>query len=266
MHDQVTVVVGIDAKTIEQLAVSCETWRLHRPEMWRMPWVLFWDWTQLTRDDIEGIRARLAVPNLRLVEWPNWGAPKSNYESQRECMLSGHVWVPGEHVETPWHAKIDTDTLALAPSDWLQDAWFADDPVKGPPVYCAPRWGYSKGFDVIGRLERWGDAALFKFPRLNIPFDPTHLRVPHARMCSWVSYYATTFTRMLCVLLKETCGSGRLPVPSQDSTVWYAAERAKMFYRIVNQKKLLWNNYPKLAKLKEVAAQVLAGREAMVDA
>jgi hypothetical protein len=291
MHSEVTVVVGIDAKTIQQLAISCETWRLHRPEMWSMPWVLFWDWTKpygISREELEKIERQLAVPNLRTVQWPSSGsAPKHAYESQRECMLSGHVWVPGTYVETDWSLKLDTDVLALRKSDWLQPAWFEDccDPAGGEcdancePRYIAPGWNYTKGVNYLGRLEEWGDAVNFGphgiHPRLGIPFDPTHLRVPHKRMCSWVSFYNVSWLRWLCRELGRTVGNGRLPVPSQDTTVWYAAERERNgppddlvpgCYRHVNMKKLGWGNFSKLGTLTEVAKQVLSGQEAIVDA
>lgn len=269
MHDQVTVVVGIDAKTIQQLAISCETWRMHRPEMWSMPWVLFWDWTKpygISREELDKIERQLAVPHLRTVQWPSSGsAPKHAYASQRECMLSGHVWIPGQYVETPWHMKIDTDAIAHGPSDWLQAEWFGADGDR--PVYVAPSWHYTKGVGFLGRLEEWGDRTMLAgYPRLNIPHDPTHLRVPHKRMCSWLSYYYTPFTRRLCNWLGESVGNGMLPVPSQDTTVWYAAARAQRPHRIVNMKALRWANYPKIGKLAEVAKQVLSGQESIVDA
>ena len=282
MHDQVTVVVGIDAKTIEYLKVSVETWRLHRPEMWGMPWVLFWDWTQISREQLCMLASQLNVPNLRTVQWPGGGCPpKSEYESQRELMLSGHVWVPGAYVQTPWHMKIDADVIALGPSDWLQKAWFEDtcDTQGGTlecdadcePRYIAPFWGYTKGLNYLGRLEAWGDEVNWgphgDHSRLNIPFDPTHLRVPHKRMCSWVSYYNVAWERWLCSQLERTVGVGRLPVPSQDTTVWYAAERENKGlrnYRIVSQKALNWTNCSKLSSLKETAARVLG--TSMVDA
>ena len=36
-----TICVGIDRKTIEQLKVSWPTWQKHRPEMWTYPWLVF---------------------------------------------------------------------------------------------------------------------------------------------------------------------------------------------------------------------------------
>ncbi len=276
MHDQVTVVVGIDAKTIEYLKVSVETWRLHRPEMWGMKWLLFFDWTKpggITDEQLCEMLDQIGVPDVTVQAWPLAnGAARSDYESQRELMLSGHVWVPGQFVETPWHMKIDADVLALGPSKWLQEEWFAPKPGMHKdylPSYIAPRWHYTKGKAFLNRLEEWGDSTiLVTQPRLNIPADPNHLRVPHQRMCSWVSYYQTGFTQALCGWLEGSVGRGRLPVPSQDTTYWYAAERAQRFYRIVSQKALSWTNCSKLSSLKETAARVLNTNQAasIVDA
>jgi len=286
MYDQVTVVVGIDAKTIEYLRVSCETWRLHRSEMWKMPWVLFFDWTQLGQPKIDELLKQLDLPQVSLVGWPT--IPEHSYESQREKMLSGHVWVPATCVQTQWSMKIDADVIALAKSDWLQEAWFDElcRPEDGEcdadcePRYIAPSWHYTKGVNFLGRLEAWGDSVNWgphgKHPRLDIPFDPTHLRVPHKRMCSWVSYYNVSWLQWLCRELERTVGNGRLPIPSQDSCVWYAAERERSgepgnrspgLYRNVNMKKLKWTNCSKLSGLRETAAMVLGTNQqaSMVD-
>ena len=36
-----TICVGIDRKTIEQLKVSWPTWQKYRPAMWGFPWLIF---------------------------------------------------------------------------------------------------------------------------------------------------------------------------------------------------------------------------------
>ena len=146
----------------------------------------------------------------------------------------------------------------MSETPWLRPEWFVEDDFGRPPVYVAPRWHYTKGVNFIGRLEEWGDRVLTsQYQRLNIPFDPTHLRVPHPRMCSWCSFYQTAFTKHLAGLLDQSCGRGKLPVPSQDTTVWYAAARLQQFHRIVNMKLHGWTNCPKLTSLKETAERAL---------
>jgi len=277
IYDQVTVVVGIDAKTIEQLRVSWPTWKKHRPEMWSMRWVMFWDSASLTREQYDAIHMAMRVPNMVSVPWN----PQVEYESQREKMLTGHVFVPAEHVKTDFSMKIDADVVAeRRDCEWLQEHWFDEtcsaDREKGLECdadcevrYVAPSWFYTKGQDFIGRLERWGDVvdwgSGFTGPstRLNLPnYDPTALRFGHKRMCSWVSYYNVNWLQWLCGELEKTVGRYKLPVPSQDTTVWYAAAREQgdlpPNHRLVNMKKLGWDNISKINHLKARAAQICA--------
>ena len=281
MYDQMTVVVGIDAKTIQQFKVSHKTWFLHRPEMRNMRWVIFWDWTSIAELEIKHLDKMLALPKVQWIDWPSPQCPpKASYESQREMMLTGHVFVPAKHVETPWSMKIDTDVVAHGrPCEWLQEQWFDETcDTKGGTLECdadcevryvAPSWHYSKGVNFLGLLEEWGDGVCWgpcnpTNKRLNLPnYDPTALRFGHKRMCSWVSYYNVSFLQWLCRELERTVGYGKLPVPSQDTTVWYAAAR-EMWpevchpnHRLVNMKKLGWDNVSKLQALAERCKSIL---------
>ncbi len=262
MHDQVTVVVGIDAKTIEQLAVSCETWRRHRPEMWTMPWIVFWDWTQLTRYDIESIRARLAVPNLRLVEWPQVGwSPKSAYESQREFMLSGFVHVPAQYCETAYWMKIDTDAVAHNGKTPLFDReWLDIQPCGRRLAWIASPWSYSKPAEQPGQLDAWGDGIpeLHNGPRLNLTPEPGAKRIGHPRMASWLSFYSREFTIFAADLARRSCGAGRLPVPSQDGYHFYVANRSGWPFKLSKMKRRGWSNVPRLTNLISISEMVMS--------
>lgn len=269
MLDQITVVVGVDAKTLPQFEVSHRTWKLHRPEMYsQMPWVVFYDGDNLSIE--HGVRRLMddgGIPaNAEVVAWPQClGLPrKPKYENQRDKMLSGHVWVPATAVQTPLAMKIDTDVLALGPSDWIDERWFAADSSGRLPAWVAPRWGYSKGVNALGRLHAWTEIVpeLAARPPLDIKFDPTHMRCPHERMCSWVSYYSVRFLNRLASWLWESDYRGTLPVPSQDGTVWYAAERAGEHRVVVSQKALRWTNCPKINDLIQKSREVLTAASA----
>lgn len=280
----ITLVLGVDAKTLPQFDVSHRTWKLHQPKIWSWPWVVFYDGLIETMPImLQQRKDRGEIPQqAKVVPWPQCiggNSRKPKYESQREKMLSGFAYVAAEFVETPWWAKIDTDAICHRASEWPNEEWFAPsgelavalgvphNPVS--PVVVAPGWNYTKGINFLGRLEEWGDQTyLIDYPRLNIPFDPTHLRVPHRRWCSWNSFYETEWTRWFVGLLEQGgMDPGKLPIPSQDSTMWYAAERQRLFVRTVPMKKFGWNNYPKLDKLIEVAQSVMRGeaQEVMVD-
>jgi hypothetical protein len=259
MNDM-TLVFGIDAKTIEQLKVSWPTWHRNRRSMWDWPWIVFYDNDQLTQDTVvelvDGTMAKTG--EVTVVPWPFPSCPA--YDSQREKMLSGHVFVPADWCRTKWHMKLDTDALAKPHAKWLDPEWFAGD-----PAYVAPRWHYTKGVGFLDKLDQWGD-DLDKFsveplrPRLDIPHEANALRVGHQRMCSWCSYYRTEFTE----LVAEACsgyvaGNEKLPVPSQDTTAWYVAARLGLPHRIENMKRLGWSNHARLDELRRVAAEILGG-------
>lgn len=261
---EITLVIGIDFKTVQQLEVSHRTWKLHQSKLYQWPWVVFYDGCcpAFTNHSLNDLVKRGVVPEqTRFVPWPqciggNSRTPK--FEHQRDRMLSGFCYVPAMHVQTPYWAKIDTDAIALRASDWPRAEWF-----ENLPEIVAPGWNYTKGLNYLGILEEWGDKTRLKEkPRLGIPFDPTHLRVPHKRWCSWNSFYATGWTKLFVDMLHESgLERGTLPIPSQDSTMWYAAERGGMTVNKVNMKKFSWTNVPKLASLIEQVQSIMRGEE-----
>lgn len=269
MHNQITVVVGVDAKTLPQLEVSHRTWKLHHPEMFDWPWVIFHDWTNCSIETgvYRMIDEGLLPKHSEIVGWPICLGLKKQpkYESQRERMLSGHVWVPPRVVKTPWYLKIDTDAVCLRREEWPRKEW-ADcaDAASEAPSIIAPSWHYTKGVGFLDRLEDWGDKVL-GLPRLNIPHDPTHLRVPHPRWCSWLSFYVTEWARSVVTMLEESVPLGTLPVPSQDTFHWYVAERTQRVVRKVNMKACGWTNCPKMNSLVETVRKVMMGEGAITD-
>ena len=194
----ITLVIGIDFKTVQQLEVSHRTWKKFQPQLYSWPWICFYDgccpaFTSHSLNDL--VKRGVVPPQTRFVPWPqciggNSRAPK--YEHQRDRMLSGHVWIPGLMVETPWYCKLDTDAIAQRESEWPKPEWFQQETL-GPlgafgqsPVVVAPGWTYSKGINFTDRLDDWSDKVpeLAVRPRLNIPHEPDQLRVGPARWCS----------------------------------------------------------------------------------
>jgi hypothetical protein len=260
-YQDITVVVGVDAKTFPQLQASWPTWAKYRAEMWAMPWLVFHD--QLNRDQVVDFVHSIGVPQFQVVPWPPQLAPYDVYASQRERMLTGHVWVPAEHVRTSWHMKIDTDVVATRHDNWFQPEWFEDHPQHGQMnCYVAPRWGYTKGVGFLEALDDWGDKIADLChrpnPRLNIPQQPGQLRVGHERMCSWLSYYNVEFTKLCTSLLESSKSKWRLPVPSQDTFMWYVGARLGLHHNIVNMKRLGWDNISRLDALRQRVAEILA--------
>ncbi len=272
---EITLVLGVDAKTLPQFEVSHRTWKLHQPKLWSWPWVVFFDGTIETMPMmLATLQEREAFPrHAHFVAWPHClGGNSRNpkYEHQRERMLSGFPYVAAEFVQTPWWCKLDTDAICHRASDWPRDEWFAPDEFGIAPVTVAPSWHYSKGLGALDRLQEWGDTAgpLAAYPRPELPSLPNQMRVPHKRWCSWNSFYCAEWTRAFVRLLAESgLEQGKLPIPSQDGAMWYAAERAGLRVQLVNMKKWHWSNHPKLPALIEAAQSVMRGdaQEAMAD-
>lgn len=246
-----TTCIGVDAKYIEQLRVVVPTWRLHRPEIWQQPMIVFYDRDQLSRADL----AWLDHPNLRLVEWPP-SSPFSHvaYESQRERMLAGFIHVPPQLVETRYWLKIDCDTVAMRSCEWIRDEWFNNG--VGEPVFVASSWSYTKPADAMDRLDDWADGVpeLAKRLRLNIPREPGDNVLRHRRMASWVSFYRTEWTARVA----QFCQPNRIPIPSQDGFHWYCAARMGVYWHAARMKDFGWANSLRLARVKELAAEAMA--------
>lgn len=257
---ELTLVVGIDRKTVYQLAASVKTWRAYRPELWEVPWLVFYDW-----EEPNGIRsddARRVVTDIiqhdqiRLIQWP---APDADHQNQRERMLSGFVYLPSRHVETPWWMKLDTDALALGPSEWLPASWFEPIEDGPPPVIVAPPWHYTKPKEQMSQLDEWADqvTGLALRPRLDLPVNPASNKCKHKRICSWCSYYRTSWSQTAAAYAAESCPPDTIPVPSQDGYHWYVAARRGDQILRANQKRRKWTNVSRLKALEQRAQQAI---------
>jgi hypothetical protein len=256
-----TVVVGIDRRSAEQLMVSHVTWWKLRNELWQKPWLIFWDDspdTGLRESEIQRIAQTLDIKNARFVRW------NGPYASQREKMVSGHVFVPAEHCQTDWFMKIDTDAIAVANTEtWPDPAWFS-----GEFCMIASSWGYTKakgggplGDDIrawCDALEEFGDQA-FKQPRLELSahISSSGSKIIMRRMASWICFHHTPWVQSMAEKFSSYCGRRRLPVPSHDTSLWYAAERSKQKYHLQKMNRYGWAVRNGLKAVRRETAKVL---------
>jgi len=222
-----TLVCGIDAKHFEQLSMVWMTWKLHKPSLLEHPMILFVD--RENPVDVVTIHDNIDHPDLTIVDWPprEWEITypetiidkKEKFgKAQRYKMMAGFVHVPAAHVQTPYWLKLDSDAIALADDDWIDPEWFED-----LPDVVGHRWGFTKPANSIQLLDEWY-VQNFKGVPLNLPFDnPESERISHPRICSWCALFNTAFTRDASTWAIDTCGHGMLPVPSQDTYLWYLA-------------------------------------------
>jgi len=206
----------VDRAHCEELRWVWPTWRCFKPELMKMPAVVFYDASQLRPDDMPFLREH---PNLRFIPWE-----LPNAWNQRERMLTGFVHVPAREVRTPWYLKLDTDVVATGSGEWLKSEWFEPDATGELPVFISAKWHYTKPRFLMDLLDHWGDGipALAGKPRLNLPYSSAQSRLRHPRIISWLFFGRTDWTRQLAALTTE---DGRLPYPSQDSFIFYCAAR-----------------------------------------
>lgn len=157
-----------------------------------------------------------AFPNVRRVRYQDDAAP-----TPRERAFAAFVFGVAQHVDTPYHMKLDGDST---PKDGVAFEWpdytahtITSDPwrytkVKGDPD-AKQHW--------LRTLDEWWSeqpdgSDLPLFPDI----DPSARKVGHDRIRSYCFIARTDFIRDLA----RRCGN-RLPVPSHDTTAWYVATR-----------------------------------------
>jgi hypothetical protein len=214
----ITLIVGLDGPHLKELRRTWPTWRQFKPDILQMPTVVFFDPTQVDPREASFLNEH---PLIRWIPWRLEAA-----RNQREKMISGFFHIAAREVSTPWYLKLDTDTVATGPGNWLQDQWFEKDASGKLPVFIAPRWSYTKPRYALDVLDDWADGVpeLARFPRLNIGYNSNSRRVRSKRIISWFFLGQTDWTKGLLPWLDP---GGRLPVPSHDTFLYYCAARRK---------------------------------------
>lgn len=233
----ITLFIVVDEQHEKELRLTMPTWVKFRPEMIGMPVLLMYDsdWyssNQQALNDFVQFVNNLGFLDIRVVPW------NMKADSQREKMLSAFV-LGSTEIKTEWYLKMDTDALATMPGDWLQDEWFLQSQDGRLPVFITSPWGYTKPAEFIERLEDWGDGVegLKEYPRLNIQKKPGAVRLRHPRIISWCYFGNTEWTQKMAGLCK-----GKLPIPSQDTFLFYCAARRKEHYHRIRMATFGWSH------------------------
>lgn len=225
--NDITLVLCVDKTHIEELKFSWYTWTKFKPEIVNLKYkILIFD------EDIEHMINSKYLPFLDdsflLYKFPH----KAYYLSQRDAMLTS--WFNGfELVKTPFYLKLDTDCFAINDSkDWIQHI---ED--RNKYVFISSPWGYTKNADRIIKLENWADNIdEFKSkPRLNLIPNENNTII-HPRIISFFFIGNTEWTKRMssyCILDHHI----ELPVPSQDTFLWYCAARGGFSYKRIKFKK-----------------------------
>ena len=233
-----SIVVGVDDKHLKQLALTFPTWVHHKPSLLKQQMIVFFDRDQVTAKQVEEV---VYHPHLLTVPWPVKDC--NTYQSQPELgrfgdgqrykMLAGFVYVPAMHVHTRYWLKLDTDVVATGMDDWVDPAWFEDN-----PTIVAHRWSFTKPADQMVSLDRWASKVplLQNRPELGLTPKPGAERLGHKRIISWCGFFSSAFSDVCAYLAQYNSSGYHLPVPSQDGFMWYCAARLGKVVRRVNMR------------------------------
>jgi hypothetical protein len=217
----VTVVAAVDPNYVDQLRSNWPA-MIKVPGISDKPWLVFVNGMPLDDKRLDFLDNR-----ARRVEWN----PKWHGATQREIMLSSFVLGAAEHVQTPYFLKIDTDVVPEA------DAAFDPPKAAWNSVLTGHPWHYTKPGEWLKTLEAWGDKALPNTQRLFSKAELTQAekehRYGHDRIASFVCLHKTAFVKECAALC-----SGRMPVPSHDTFLWYCARRMDKTICRHNMKKM----------------------------
>lgn len=237
-----TVVLGIDRKTIEQFRLVWPTWVLHKPSLLSRKFLIFHNGVSVAEID-EIVRG--ANLKYRSIEWSPAGIEYSRdgltkwTNPQRAKMLAGFVHVPAMFVDTSYWLKLDLDVVATGMDDWVDPVWFVDN-----PSIIAPSWGYTKPPRQMLELDEWvsqHSPVLFQGTEpLNLVPEEGSDKVVHPRICSWCAFFSLEFSKVCALMASNTCGTGQIPIDSQDGFHFYCAKRIGFSIRTAHMKKRGW--------------------------
>ena len=237
---EITVVTACDPKYLERLTWSLRTWREVKGITW--PVVVF-------VNGLDGANTKATSAVQQLTKWHNvslveWNPPGA--ETQRERMLSAFILGVAEHITTPWHLKLDADTIATNDEPWHEESWFNDYDL------ISNGWGYTKPGHWIERVDWWmcGLALAGKIPhkdgrdkywngqknekgkKIKVarpyvgkpedyelhgdPANPNRLKHKSRRIISWLKFMKTDIAREIA----DNLPLGRMPVASEDTLTW----------------------------------------------
>ena len=257
-----TLVVGVDAYHLRQLALVWPTWMRHKPDLLAVPFVIFHDHRQVTKEQVQAV---VRHPGLKTVSWPTSGldcTEKGNGkwdDPQRAKMLAGFVYVPALFVDTPYWLKLDTDVVATGTSDWIDPSWFDEG-----PAIVSHRWTFTKPADQMLQMDRWVAENSERLPDDIVRRPPLDLvpkkgwdRLSHNRIISWCGFFNTRWTFDMAKLTEKKGRRYELPIASQDGFFWYLATRMGKKIVRVNMKSRGWEHWSTWHNVERRAREVM---------
>jgi hypothetical protein len=212
--ENLTAVTAVNGKYLGKFKTNFPLW-MGMENVMELPFIIFAH-TECYDDVVDFVKD---YDRMKVIKWefPIAG------DNMREEMLSSFVFGTAKHVGTKYWMKLDCDCTPKA--DKLE---FHEDTFKS--VITATGWHYTKmkgdpnsenGKHWLNKLDDWADGLPdFKGTNRLFPENIEGRRHSHKRICSFCEVEKTMWTKHLASM----CGD-RLPIPSQDTVTWYAAER-----------------------------------------
>lgn len=218
-ESDLTVVTAVNGKYFKKFVNNFPGWMEYE---WfkNKPMIIYY--ADVDKESLDNLVSE--YDNIKLKHWT------FEAETDREKMLSAFVLGVAEDVETEYWAKLDCDaSIVNDPSDI---PYYKSDIV-------GHRWGYTKSKgarpDTGKHFLNILDDIYPGDPIFNEEFD-FEQKVKHRRHASFFCIYKTDFTKRVADFCKEHC-EGVLPVPSEDTTTHYLANRWNCNIKYDNMKK-----------------------------
>lgn len=231
-----TTYIAVDAGHLAELRLSIETWRKYRPEIWLHPLVVIRD-------------GDLDLSFVNHSEMSIVDALPGPFATQREKMLTSLTLIPAT-AQTPWYLKLDTDSLATRHGNWIEEGWFLNNCLVASP------WSYTKPAEMMRQMDAWGNdhPAIGNYPPPPRTYSGDIAKCK--RIISFVMFGRTDWTADVVSMLDGP----RLPCPSQDTFLWYCADRLRTRYQRVRMQHFGWvhcgSNYRRMRQLCQLESAI----------
>jgi len=208
-----TIVTGVNNKYLN-------SFKNHFPMWMKIRGIMEYQFIVFAHTDCYQEIVEFLKPYNNIEKIVKWEFPIAS--NMREEMLSAFVFGIKPNVKTKYWMKLDCDCTPLSDELVIPSEAFNSH-------ITATKWHYTKvkGDDSgndghwLNRLDDWADSLPdFKGTKRMFPENIEGRRYRHRRICSFCEIEKTAWTKHLA----KMCGE-RLPVPSQDTTTWYAASR-----------------------------------------
>lgn len=208
-----TIVTAVNQKYLGNFQKHFPMW-MQVENIMEMPFIIF------AHEDCYDEVVAFLEPYRNIEKIVKWTFPIA--ANMREEMLSSFVFGTAQHVTTKYWMKLDCDCTPAEDKLEIPSEAFSS-------VITAPKWHYTKmkGDETgearhwLNRLDDWADSLPdFAGTERLFPDNIEGRRYRHRRICSFCEIEKTNWTKHLASM----CGE-RLPVPSQDTTTWFAAKR-----------------------------------------